>query len=397
MPPNEARSVAIRARPSASAPDCSRFCASARSAAAWTCNARDLTVDPAAAGEPGAVAAGGTVAALAGAALGPAARAGPVAFGVGAAGVGGGGAVGVAAAEEFVAGGGMSTGAAGGAEGTLAFGSLPVPPLSATSRPCSIHQTPADPKPRTTTAAPARARVRPLMPGRERVAAGVDVQVAGTAGDGRSGIGPTEPEAAFAFASASRRDDAMAVAESGAFGTYASTVSKSEAAAVPPDGEDSGGGTGGGIGATRDAPDAGTMTVGAAPESNCGADSREGPASNAPDSGAGGADGTGVVPERYADRGRRGWPRRLRLAFGMAGVRTWFAVGHAAGTGIGSASTPKVGTLTATVCCEPACMCGAQVRGVGCVVWVASAATTRPTSRSRFSRCRSAWRSRADW
>jgi hypothetical protein len=67
---------------------------------------------------------------------------------------------------------------------------------------------------------------------------------------------------------------------------------------------------------------------------------------------------------------------------------------HAAGTGAGSASTPNVGTLTATVCADRWFSSGAQV--VGADDCTASAVTTRLASRSRRSRCRSAWTSRAD-
>ncbi len=68
---------------------------------------------------------------------------------------------------------------------------------------------------------------------------------------------------------------------------------------------------------------------------------------------------------------------------------------HAAGTGAGSASTPKVGRLTATVEALRAFSNGVHVVGVD--VCAASAVTTRLASRSRLRRCRSAWTSRDDW
>ena len=93
--------------------------------------------------------------------------------------------------------------------------------------------------------------------------------------------------------------------------------------------------------------------------------------------------GTGATAD--AARSTSGW---------LGGRACSQSCAHAAGTGVGSASTPNVGRLTATVDALRVFSNGAQVAGGD--VRAASAVTTRRASRSRFSRCRSAWTSRDD-
>ena len=101
-----------------------------------------------------------------------------------------------------------------------------------------------------------------------------------------------------------------------------------------------------------------------------------------------------AVPVRFgtgAAADADGW----RSPSGLLGGRACSqSCAHAAGTGAGSASTPKVGTLTATVDALRVSSNGAHVAGAD--VRDESAVTTRRASRSRFSRCRSAWTSRDD-
>ncbi len=142
----------------------------------------------------------------------------------------------------------------------------------------------------------------------------------------------------------------------------------------------SGGGAGGtgGVGAGWTAwwaePEAGTITVGADVDTS-------------PD----------IVAVALTDRlGTCAAALAGRSWSGLLAGRGWLqSVAQAAGTGAGSASTPKVGRFTATVDALRAFSNGAHVAGAD--VCAASAVTTRLASRSRRSRCRSAWTSRADW
>jgi hypothetical protein len=172
------------------------------------------------------------------------------------------------------------------------------------------------------------------------------------------------------------------VSASEALGTYSTTASKSGRAGTV--GELSAGGA---VGA---APDIGPGTpdgnVATSPDIVAVADAiRLGSAAPAA------ADGWSPADRSSGDRS--GLARRCDGVLGGRGGSQWVA--QAAGTGDGSASTPNVGRLTATVDALRVFSNGAQVAGGD--VCAASVVTTRLASRSRRSRCRSAWTSRADW